>query len=112
MLSGDEFIRRVVPSLSRLFASSDRNLRRNLLESIDTYGQHLTTVSFKCCKCTAGLTCHPCMLADIEQFALHVCICTHIGAMLRNLLESIDTYGQHLTTVSYICCHRKDVHGC
>ncbi|WIA22885.1 hypothetical protein OEZ86_009825 [Tetradesmus obliquus] len=43
MLSGDEFIRRVVPSLSRLFASSDRNLRRNLLESIDTYGQHLTT---------------------------------------------------------------------
>jgi SCY1-like protein 1 len=47
MLSGDEFIRRVVPSLSRLFASSDRNLRRNLLESIDTYGQHLTTVS--CC---------------------------------------------------------------
>jgi hypothetical protein len=45
MLSGDEFIRRVVPSLSRLFASSDRNLRRNLLESIDTYGQHLTTVS-------------------------------------------------------------------
>jgi hypothetical protein len=45
MLSGDEFIRRVVPSLSRLFACSDRNLRRNLLESIDTYGQHLTTVS-------------------------------------------------------------------
>lgn len=45
MLEGDEFIKRVVPSLSRLFASSDRNLRRNLLESIDTYGQHLTTVS-------------------------------------------------------------------
>lgn len=45
MLDGDEFIKRVVPSLSRLFASSDRNLRRNLLESIDTYGQHLTTVS-------------------------------------------------------------------
>lgn len=43
-LEGDEFVRRVVPSLSRLFTSSDRNLRRNLLESIDTYGQHLTTV--------------------------------------------------------------------
>jgi SCY1-like protein 1 len=44
MLSGDEFIRRVVPSLSRLFASSDRNLRRNLLEAIDTFGPHLTQV--------------------------------------------------------------------
>jgi SCY1-like protein 1 len=53
MLSGDEFIRRVVPSLSRLFASSDRNLRRNLLESIDTYGQHLTTVSCCCSKMCA-----------------------------------------------------------
>lgn len=43
-LEGDEFVKRVVPTLSRLFTSSDRNLRRNLLESIDTYGQHLTTV--------------------------------------------------------------------
>jgi SCY1-like protein 1 len=44
MLSGDEFIRRVVPSLSRLFASNDRNLRRNLLEAIDAFGPHLTQV--------------------------------------------------------------------
>lgn len=44
MLEGDEFIRRVVPSLSRLFASSDRNLRRNLLESIESFGPHLTQV--------------------------------------------------------------------
>eukprot|EP00879_Flechtneria_rotunda_P024000 GHRR01025421.1.p1 GENE.GHRR01025421.1~~GHRR01025421.1.p1 ORF type:complete len:475 (+),score=152.72 GHRR01025421.1:1950-3374(+) len=42
MLEGDEFIKRVVPSISRLFGSSDRNLRRNLLESIDSYGHHLT----------------------------------------------------------------------
>lgn len=42
MLEGDEFVRRVVPSLSRLFASSDRNLRRNLLEAIDSFGPHLT----------------------------------------------------------------------
>lgn len=45
MLDGEEFIRRVVPSLSRLFASSDRNLRRNLLESIETFGPHLTQVT-------------------------------------------------------------------
>lgn len=44
MLEGDEFVRRVVPSLSRLFASSDRNLRRNLLEAIDSFGPHLTQV--------------------------------------------------------------------
>lgn len=52
MLEGSDFIKRVVPSLSRLFASSDRNLRRNLLESIDSYGQHLTTVCtpFTCLK--------------------------------------------------------------
>ena len=44
MLQGDDFIKRVVPSLSRLFASSDRNLRRNLLEAVETFGPHLTQV--------------------------------------------------------------------
>jgi SCY1-like protein 1 len=41
-LQGDEFTTRVVPTLSKLFASTDRGLRRSLLETIDTYGQHLT----------------------------------------------------------------------
>ncbi|EFJ49788.1 hypothetical protein VOLCADRAFT_80567 [Volvox carteri f. nagariensis] len=42
-LSGDEFNKRVVPCLSKLFASADRGLRRSLLESMDQYAQHLTT---------------------------------------------------------------------
>lgn len=42
-LEGDEFNKRVVPCLSKLFASPDRGLRRSLLESIDQYAQHLTT---------------------------------------------------------------------
>lgn len=41
-LQGEEFTSRVVPTLSKLFASTDRGLRRSLLEAIDTYGQHLT----------------------------------------------------------------------
>ena len=41
-LQGEEFTTRVVPTLSKLFASTDRGLRRSLLETIDTYGQHLT----------------------------------------------------------------------
>lgn len=86
MLSGDEFIRRVVPSLSRLFASSDRNLRRNLLESIDTYGQHLTTVS-----CSVLLLLLICFI-----------LCCIVKIWLN--LESINPYGQHLTTVRCCCC--------
>lgn len=39
-----EFSRRVVPPLSRLFTSTDRAIRRSLLESIDTYGAHLDQV--------------------------------------------------------------------
>ncbi|GLI62075.1 hypothetical protein VaNZ11_004633 [Volvox africanus] len=42
-LAGDEFNKRVVPCLSKLFASTDRGLRRSLLESMDQYAQHLTT---------------------------------------------------------------------
>ncbi|GIL51106.1 hypothetical protein Vafri_7196 [Volvox africanus] len=42
-LAGDEFNKRVVPCLSKLFASTDRGLRRSLLESMDHYAQHLTT---------------------------------------------------------------------
>lgn len=48
MIGGDEFIKRVVPTLSRLFASSDRGLRRNLLEAVDTFGPHLTQVCIIC----------------------------------------------------------------
>jgi hypothetical protein len=41
-MGAEEFQRRVVPCISKLFASSDRSLRRNLLEAIDQYGPHLT----------------------------------------------------------------------
>ena len=34
----------VVPALSKLFTSSDRTIRRSLLESIDTYGAHFSQV--------------------------------------------------------------------
>ncbi|KXZ49263.1 hypothetical protein GPECTOR_22g856 [Gonium pectorale] len=42
-LEGEEFNRRVVPCLSKLFTSTDRALRRSLLESLDQYAPHLTT---------------------------------------------------------------------
>ena len=41
-LDADDFAARVVPALSKLFASNDRTIRRSLLESIDAYGQHLS----------------------------------------------------------------------
>ena len=43
-LNADDFAARVVPALSKLFASNDRTIRRSLLESIDSYGRHLSTV--------------------------------------------------------------------
>lgn len=44
-LESEEFAKKVVPALSKLFASTDRAIRRSLLESIDVYGQHLDEVS-------------------------------------------------------------------
>ena len=44
-LGPEDFRLRVVPALSKLFASNDRSVRRSLLESIDSYGPHLTAVS-------------------------------------------------------------------
>ncbi|KAK9810296.1 hypothetical protein WJX72_008245 [[Myrmecia] bisecta] len=41
-LEAEEFTKRVVPSISKLFASSDRTIRRSLLENIDTFGPTLT----------------------------------------------------------------------
>lgn len=38
----EEYAKRVIPCITRLFASSDRNLRRNLLEQMDQYAHHLT----------------------------------------------------------------------
>lgn len=37
-----EFTARVVPCVSKLFTSTDRSIRRSLLENIDAYGSHLT----------------------------------------------------------------------
>ena len=42
---GARFVVQVVPALSKLFASNDRTIRRSLLESIDTYGQHFSQVT-------------------------------------------------------------------
>ena len=39
-----EFTMRVVPCVSKLFTSTDRSIRRSLLENIDSYGKHLTQV--------------------------------------------------------------------
>ena len=43
-LDADAFAAQVVPALSKLFTSSDRTIRRSLLESIDTYGTHFSEV--------------------------------------------------------------------
>ncbi|GMH33401.1 hypothetical protein BSKO_01235 [Bryopsis sp. KO-2023] len=40
-LDEDEFTERVIPSISRLFASNDRAIRRGLLENIDKFGNHM-----------------------------------------------------------------------
>ncbi|KAL3157198.1 hypothetical protein ABBQ38_001437 [Trebouxia sp. C0009 RCD-2024] len=37
-----EFTERVVPCVSKLFTSTDRSIRRSLLENIDAYGKHLS----------------------------------------------------------------------
>lgn len=39
-----EFTQRVVPCVSKLFTSTDRSIRRSLLENIDAYGKHLSQV--------------------------------------------------------------------
>ena len=39
-----EFRERVVPCVSKLFTSTDRSIRRSLLENIDAYGKHLSQV--------------------------------------------------------------------
>jgi len=54
-LGSEDFTARVVPALSKLFASNDRTIRRSLLESIDAYGHHLSAV---CALCSALLH-HP-----------------------------------------------------
>ena len=45
-LEPEEFSQKVVPALSKLFTSTDRSIRRSLLENIDFYGPHLDQVSF------------------------------------------------------------------
>ena len=43
-MEADDFTKDVVPAISKLFASTDRSIRRSLLENIDTYGKSLTEV--------------------------------------------------------------------
>ncbi len=62
------FLARVVPCLSKLFASSDRGLRRNLLESIDQYGPFLTTVG----GCTAQAGGCSLIYHTAHEHAVHV----------------------------------------
>ena len=40
----EEFTKRVVPCVAKLFTSTDRSIRRSLLENIEAYGKHLTQV--------------------------------------------------------------------
>lgn len=42
-LPAEEFAKRVLPVLAKLFSSSDRNLRRHLLEAVEQYAPHLST---------------------------------------------------------------------
>lgn len=51
-----EFTQRVVPCVSKLFASTDRTIRRSLLENIDAYGKHLSQVEPCPCQITASCT--------------------------------------------------------
>lgn len=43
-LEAEQFAKKVVPALSKLFTSTDRAIRRSLLENIDVYGRHLDEV--------------------------------------------------------------------
>ena len=43
-----EFTQRVVPCVSKLFTSTDRSIRRSLLENIDAYGKQLSQVRPHC----------------------------------------------------------------
>lgn len=42
-IDGEEASRRVVPCLAKLFASTDRSLRRGLLENLEQYAPYLST---------------------------------------------------------------------
>ncbi len=44
-LEPEDFSVKVVPALSKLFTSTDRSIRRSLLENIDFYGPHLDQVT-------------------------------------------------------------------
>lgn len=78
-----------MPSLSKLFASNDRSVRRSLLESIDSYGPHLTEVrpSSICPLTSSGCTCRcTCSLAAAHMLPKHLpadsplacSFCTHV----------------------------------
>ena len=61
-----EFTMRVVPCVSKLFTSTDRSIRRSLLENIDFYGKHLTQVGL--------LLIFICLLSCIRcMHAYHTC---------------------------------------
>ena len=48
-LAAQEFAERMVPTLSRLFTSTDRTIRRNLLETFDSYAKHFPSVMPQSC---------------------------------------------------------------
>lgn len=43
-LDNEAFQKRVIPAVSKLFSSTDRSMRRSLLENIEVYGQHMDQV--------------------------------------------------------------------
>ena len=66
-LPQEDFLKRVVPCLARLFASPDRALRRSLLEAVDAWAPHLTQVCVVLSSCVAVVVC--CRLLSLLLWA-------------------------------------------
>lgn len=68
-----EFTERVVPCVSKLFTSTDRSIRRSLLENIDAYGKHLSQVHHPSTTLHCLLLRCCCCLSCNCQYAHQVC---------------------------------------
>lgn len=69
-----EFTQRVVPCVSKLFASTDRSIRRSLLENIDAYGKQLSQVRL-----------HITAACKVHQLKWYVCVC--VRAFVRTCVH-------------------------
>lgn len=71
-LEADQFAKRIIPDVSKLFSSTDRAMRRSLLENIEIYGQHMDQVSpsLPSGPCTSDLGMHPLCFQQIPLLRL------------------------------------------